>query len=72
MTLKQMRVSRGLTRKYVAEKLGIKLRTLISYEQGTRNVPHEVAERIAAFFQIPLTDVWGMLYSPTENASRTG
>lgn len=45
MTLKELRKQKGLTQERLAEKTGIPIRTIRSYEQGTRkigNVPNAV------------------------------
>lgn len=62
MELKILRVRRGLTRQYVASALGLKLRTLVSYEREERQIPHDVAERIATFFDLSIETVWNMFY----------
>ena len=62
MTLKQLRTSRGYTREYIAQILGLKVRTLASYEREERKIPHDTAEHIADFFHLSIEDVWNMFY----------
>ncbi|MCQ2059746.1 MAG: helix-turn-helix domain-containing protein [Bacteroidaceae bacterium] len=38
MTLQEIRIKRGLSQSQLAEKAGVKLRTLQHYEQGTKNI----------------------------------
>ncbi len=46
MTLKELRESRGLTRKEVADRSGISLRSLQDYEQGHKEIAHAKGETL--------------------------
>ncbi len=46
MTLKELRESKGLTRKEVAERSGISLRSLQDYEQGHKEIAHAKGETL--------------------------
>lgn len=48
------RLERGQSQKEVADSLGIKQPTYSSYENGRRNPPMEVMERIAGLLDIPI------------------
>ncbi|MBR1705024.1 MAG: helix-turn-helix transcriptional regulator [Clostridia bacterium] len=54
-TLKRMRQEKGMTQRELAKELGVNLRTLQYYEQGT-HIPRDlkVLERISAIFDIPV------------------
>ena len=46
MNLKEMRESRGYTRKQLSEITGINLRTLQDYEQGHKDITHAKADTL--------------------------
>ena len=45
--IRKIREQRGFTRKHIAYKARVKLRTYVSYETGERTPPLPVAERLA-------------------------
>lgn len=49
--LKRGRKSRGMTQRELAEAAGISLGSVNSYEQGTRNITAEAANKIEAVFK---------------------
>ncbi len=55
--LKDIRLKRGFTRKYISHTADVKLRTYISYETGERNPPLETAAKIAAALGCTVDDL---------------
>lgn len=77
-TLRDLRVSRGMTQRELAEKLGVRLRTVQYYENGD-HIPKDinVLNRIAAIFDVPVhtlvdsTQFYRMLRAEEPVAGRT-
>ncbi|MFD2658554.1 helix-turn-helix domain-containing protein [Gracilibacillus thailandensis] len=63
--LKQLRNSKGLFQKEVADKLGIKQNTLSGYENGTRSPDNELLKDIADFYNVTLDYLLGRSDDPT-------
>ena len=58
--LKYLRQSRGLSQGEVAKALEIERSTYANYEQGRRQPPQEVEERIADYFNTDLNTLRGI------------
>lgn len=50
--LKELRMERKLSQKYVAEQLGISTRAYSHYEQGDRDVPIALLKELCKFFDV--------------------
>lgn len=50
--IKALRMKKGITRAELAQSINITERSLIAYEQGTRNVPVELLLPIADYFGV--------------------
>ena len=66
--LKDLRKSRNMTQKKLAEKLNITEATVSRYEGGTANPPFETMRSIAAIFNVTMDYLYGM---ETSNAIST-
>ena len=51
MTLKELRISKGLTQKQVAEKCGITEQAYAHYEKYRRKIPVNIAYRLCEIFE---------------------
>lgn len=58
MTVEEVRKRKGYTQEYVARSAGIALSTYNQYETGARNVPAEVAERIAQVLRVQVGEIF--------------
>ncbi len=58
--LKDLRKSRNMTQKKLAEKLNITEATVSRYEGGTANPPFETMRSIAAIFNVTMDYLYGM------------
>lgn len=69
-TLRELREARGVSREQLAVDLRIKFATLVNLERG-RNKPRvELAERIYAYFGVPLGSIqWGVTPKETPAAA---
>lgn len=52
------RQKRHFTQEYMASKLGICVSTYCQYETGSRNVPKNIAEKIASILMISVEDIF--------------
>jgi len=57
-TLKTLRIKKGLTLRQLSKELELPFTTLHSYESGFRQPSFEVADRIAAFFGVPIEEIF--------------
>lgn len=57
MTLKQMRLDAGFSRKEAAEQINVSVRMLAHYEQGTRSPSIETILALAQLYQESAEDV---------------
>ena len=58
--LKSLRKKHGYGQDYVADKINVKRSTYANYEQGRRQPPQEVEERIADYFNTDLNTLRGI------------
>jgi DNA-binding XRE family transcriptional regulator len=59
-TLRELREERGMTREQLAVALNVPFTTLVNIETGRNRPRVELAERIYAFFGVPLGSIqWG-------------
>ena len=60
MTLRAARAQAGVTRKKVAERLGVNVGTIWRWERGIMSPPADVAEKICALYGVAFEDIdWG-------------
>jgi putative transcriptional regulator len=67
MTLKELRKQRGFTQHQLADALGLKQRTVSSYERGERHPSPKTAQKIAALLGMTISEMWQTLYAPSRN-----
>lgn len=53
-----VRTARGYTQEQVAKCAGIPLSSYNQYETGARNVPADIAERIARVLRVDVSDIF--------------
>jgi len=58
MTLRELRLKRNLTQQEVANIAGVKRNTIAEIERGSIQPSFEVADRIAAFFGVPIEEIF--------------
>ncbi|MCM3609898.1 helix-turn-helix domain-containing protein [Planococcus sp. MERTA32b] len=51
--LRELRKAKGLSSKELAQQVGVATSAIWAYENGTKQIPEDHAERLAAFFDIP-------------------
>lgn len=56
--LEQKRKSVGITQEAMASQLGIGTSTYCQYENGTRNIPADVAEKICVVLGVPVEEIF--------------
>lgn len=56
-TLKQLRLDRGMTQEQVAEHVGLTRQAVSSYESGRTLPGVDILERLAAVYEVELTDI---------------
>lgn len=56
--LKQLRESRGIQQKFVAERIGISANYYCQIENGHRNVPIKLLPKIKEFFGVTLDEIF--------------
>lgn len=69
LTLKNLRVQRGMSQSDLARLLGFARTTVSSYENGSRNPDNETLIRIATCFQVSLDYLLGIDISNIDNSS---
>jgi transcriptional regulator with XRE-family HTH domain len=69
LTLKNLRVQRGMSQSDLARLLGVARTTVSSYENGSRNPDNETLIRIATCFQVSLDYLLGIDISNIDNSS---
>lgn len=69
LTLKNLRVQRGMSQSDLARLLGVARTTVSSYENGSRNPDNETLIRIATCFQVSLDYLLGIDTSNIDNSS---
>lgn len=69
MTLKELRISKGLTQKQVAEKCGVSYQSYAHYESGRRALPIEVFVHLKVVFEINLDDLAEIILTQTNRSS---
>ena len=68
--IKEMRIKRGYTLAYVADKLGIKEATMQRYESGEiKNIKHETIVRLAEIFNCSPSYLMGWETTTNEEVS---
>lgn len=71
--LKVLRKNAGVTQAKLAAELGITPRTLINYEQGSCTPKDtEIYVKAAAFFDVPLEELFGASYYAAQAQKRGG
>lgn len=68
MTLKHLRLSRGMTQGELAAEIGITQQAEQRIETGKGRPSPETAERIRRYFGLTTDDIWGMFYSQQDSA----
>lgn len=58
MDLKQMRENTGMSREKLAHKIGVSLGHLLLIENKGRVPSFEVADRLAAYYNMPVEDLF--------------
>lgn len=61
MTLKQLRVNKGLSQAELGNRIGIKQTTISQYENGSRKPPLSVAKKLSDVLDVTLDDIFGSL-----------
>ena len=56
--LEQVRKSKKITQEYIANKVGIAISTYCQYENGVRNVPREIAEKVAGILGVSINEIF--------------
>ena len=54
LTLKSVRINRGLTVKEVAKILNINCQIVLSYEKNSENIPVELLMKLSNIYQYPM------------------
>lgn len=62
MSLKELRNRKGVTQEALGQAIGVKQQCIHRYESGERKIPPEVAERIRAYFDLTVEEMWSILY----------
>lgn len=57
MTLKELRISKGLTQKQVAEAVGVTSQAYSNYENSRRDIPLVAVPKIAEILNLRLIEV---------------
>lgn len=67
--LKSLRIEKKLTQKQVADRIGLAISAVSSYESGTRYPSYDVLVKLARIFHVSTDYLLGMLLSlmKTEN-----
>ena len=68
--LRNLRIEKRLTQKQVAERIGLAISTVSSYESGSRYPSYEVLVRLAHIFHVSADYLLGM--TETRNIDVTG
>lgn len=58
INLKDLRLEKGKTLKEMAYMLGIGITTYYMYETSERDIPYEVAKKIALIFDLEVEDIF--------------
>lgn len=51
--LQELRKAKGLSSKELARQIGVATSAIWAYENGSKQIPEDHAERLAAFFDVP-------------------
>ena len=62
--LKDLREDKDLTQKQLVEILGMHKTTYTNYEQGKREIPFELAIKLAKFYNVSLDYIAGLTDKP--------
>ena len=57
ISLREARLRKGLTMKWVAEKVGVTEGAMCRYEKGERKVPFETAKQLAEIYGVSLEEL---------------
>ena len=68
--LKSLRIEKKLTQKQVADRIGLAISAVSSYESGTRNPSYDVLAKLARIFHVSTDYLLGM--TDTRNIDVTG
>ena len=58
MTLKQLRVNKGLSQVELGSKVGLKQTTISQYENGSRKPPLSMAKKLSVALDVTLDDIF--------------
>ena len=58
MTLKQLRVNKGLSQVELGSKVGLKQATISQYENGSRKPPLSMAKKLSVALDVTLDDIF--------------
>ncbi len=59
-SVQKLRINRGMTQEYVAEKAGVSRQTVIAIEKGNYTPSVLLALKISRIFKVPLEDVFSL------------
>lgn len=62
--LKNLRENRGITQKFLAEKIGVKANTLSGYESGRREPDAETLRKMADYYEVTMDYLLGRTRDP--------
>ena len=68
--LKSLRIEKKLTQKQVADRIGLAISAVSSYESGTRSPSYDVLAKLARIFHVSTDYLLGM--TDTRNVDVTG
>lgn len=71
MNLKELRTSKGIQRKFIASQIGICGKHLNDIEAGRVNLTEKVANRLALFYGLDISDIRRM-YEEGKNGEQRG
>ena len=58
MTLKQLRVNKGLSQVELGKQVGLKQTTISQYENGSRKPPLSMAKKLSVALDVTLDDIF--------------
>lgn len=57
-SIQHIRKLRGMTLRYVSEKIGVSPRTLSKYEQNPKTIPTGVAKRLVVIYNVSIDSIY--------------
>ena len=61
LVVRELRIKKGVSQEHLALDAGIDRTYVVHIEKGDRNVSIEVVEKIAKYFQIPISELFRMV-----------